>query len=441
VRRSPLVATLLARAGRGAELGLGRMRAALDALGRPDRALPVVHVAGTNGKGSTAAMVEAVGRAAGLRTGLYTSPHLGRLEERIRIDGAPIGETLFEEGLAAALDPALPALTFFEAMTVAALFAMRRAGVELAVLEVGLGGRLDATNVVERPLVTAITSIGLDHTVLLGADLASIAREKAGIFKPGVPVVLGPMPAEALEAALAVARATGSGRVARVVEADTLAPADDATVLVERRRWPEAAVRVAGPGGALFEAAVALAGAHQARNAAVAAAISWELAPRWPRLSAALATGLARVDWPGRLERIERDGTHILLDCAHNLDGVEALVAGLGGRLDPARTTLVFGALTDKPWRAMLERLGALAHRRIYAPALAARVGTKEAVPPQALAAALPGEAAPSPATALAHTLAGSQPGDTVLVAGSIYLVGAVRAALFGLAGDGPVPL
>src|SRR5580692_1218800 len=224
---------LQARAPRGMVLGLDRVRVALAAVGDPHLDLCAVHVAGSNGKGSTSAMVESIAREAGLRAGLYTSPHLCRFAERIRVDGLPIEDGPFERCPAA--------LTFFESLTVAAFLAFREARLDVAVIEVGLGGRLDATNVLEAPLATAITSISLEHTAVLGDTLDAIAREKAGILKPGAPVVLGVLPEEADRAIVEVAARVGTGPI-------------------ERPRVPPCPPGLAGP--------------HQARNAAVAAALA-----------------------------------------------------------------------------------------------------------------------------------------------------------------------
>jgi dihydrofolate synthase/folylpolyglutamate synthase len=256
----------------GVSFGLDRIREALARLGHPERACVTLQVAGTNGKGSTAAMTEAILRAAGLRTGLFTSPHLARFTERIRIDGAEIdGDRL------AALDPAVVAtgvpLTYFEISAVLAFRAFAEEGVDVAVLETGLGGRLDAVTAAS-PVATAITSIGLDHTDLLGDTLEAIAREKAGIAKPGVPLLLGPLPPEA-DAEIARVAVTAGAPVRRF-GVDFFAP----------------------------ETPPALAGAHQRSNAAIAVALA-EIAAlaRGQVLSSSdVARGLTQVTWPGRME-------------------------------------------------------------------------------------------------------------------------------------------
>jgi dihydrofolate synthase / folylpolyglutamate synthase len=390
------------------EFGLGRVRAALAGLGDPHEAVPVVHVAGTNGKGSVSAMIESIARAAGLSTGLYTSPHLCRFAERIRLDGEPISDERFASALRAVIERCPPDLTFFESFTVAAFVAFREAAVDLAVVEVGLGGRLDATNVVSAPVATAITSIALDHTELLGGSLELIAAEKAGILKRGAPVAIGPLEPEALAVVKRVARDVGAGPVVRCE---------------------------ALPAGAH----VGLSGPHQRQNAGVAAAVAHALAARWPAMPPAIGAGLARVAWPGRFERLERDGVMLVLDCAHNPHGAEALVRAVHDawpQWDPDRATLVFGALADKDYCAMLRLLAPLAARRIYtSPQGRAPASADE------LARIMPGAHVEPAAEAVRRAIAASREGERVVVAGSMYLIGEVRAALLGIEADPLVAL
>ncbi|WP_437275549.1 folylpolyglutamate synthase/dihydrofolate synthase family protein [Sorangium sp. So ce375] len=431
-RLPALLEALGQRAPRGMELGLGRVREALSALGDPHEGLPAVHVAGTNGKGSVCAMVESIARAAGLRTGLYTSPHLSRFAERIRVGGEMIGDAALERALAAALERVPSPLTFFEALTVAAFVAFREADVDLAILEVGLGGRLDATNVIAAPLCTAITSIALDHQAVLGTTLADIAREKAGILKPGAPAVLGLLDPEADAAIEATARAIGAGPRLRVARAERGGRA--AEIAVERRGR---AAHVAGPGRRELEVQLGLRGAHQAENAGVAAGIAWQLAGRWPEVDQALAGGLAAARWPGRLERIDAGGAQVLLDCAHNPHGAQALAAWLDEEgPGAARTVLVFGAMADKGWGEMLQALAPRVHRRFYVTPKG-----RAAAPLDALREVAPGEALGDPRAAVARAIEVAGPSGLVVVAGSIYLVGEVRSALLGIAPDPVVTL
>lgn len=418
------LSALQARAPRGMVLGLDRVEHALAALGDPHRDLRAIHIAGSNGKGSTSAMVESVARAAGLRTGLYTSPHLCRFAERIRIDGAPIGDDAFERALGAVLDRCRADLTFFESLTVAAFQAFREARVDVAVLEVGLGGRLDATNVIARPIATAITSISLEHTAILGDTLEAIAQEKAGIFKPGAPVVLGPLPREAERAAIEAAMRVGAYPIDRVGSQI-------------RVSFDGAVTTIDGPGeDDRVVATLRLAGAHQAENAGVAVGLVHHLAARFPDrpLREATQAGLESAEWPGRLERIERDGVTVILDAAHNPEGMAQLARTPLG--DPARVALVFGALADKRWPDMLRVIAKLATRRYYT-----EPKGRAPAPLADLDRVAPGVPVAAPRAAVRRALAESAPGDTVLVTGSIYLVGEVRAELLGIEADPVIAL
>jgi dihydrofolate synthase/folylpolyglutamate synthase len=442
---SPLVAKLTAlqaRVPRGMLLGLDRVEHALAALGSPHLGLRAVHVAGSNGKGSTSAMIEAIARAAGLRTGLYTSPHLCRFAERIRLGGEPIDDVSFERSLAAVLDHCRPDLTFFESLTVAAFHAFREARVDLAVLEVGLGGRLDATNVIPAPLATAVTSIALEHTAILGDTIALIAREKAGILKPGAPVVLGPLAPEADEAIAEVAARVGAGPIYRVQRDGAWTPG------VIRARWDGGVTDLHGPTDAdRFHGTPALLGGHQADNAGVALGVARCLAAHHLLLDPVGATfvGLTTARWPGRYERIaieaetEAAQVTVILDGAHNPEGalrLAELIAAENPSGDPARRALVFGALADKRWTDMLAPLAPLAARRYY-------TEPKGRAPADLadLRAFAPGEGVADPREAINRAVAESRPGDTVLVTGSIYLVGEIRAHLLGIAADPVIAL
>ena len=433
-RLIPLVDDLMRRAGRGMSLGLDRMYAALAALGNPEKKRRFFHVTGTNGKGSTSAMVEAIAREAGLRTGLYTSPHLCRFAERIRVGGEPLTDTALADALERVVAVAPEGLTFFEAMTLAAFVAFDAADVEVGVIEVGIGGTLDATNVLERPLGTAITSVALDHTALLGDTHGAIARDKAGIFRRDVPVVLGPLDDEALAAALDGANAVGAGPIWRVARPGEAASNAGGVQVFEAKALPDGRAWIEGLLPDVVEARLGLVGAHQISNAAVAAAL---VAVALPELGGSIARGLAATRWPGRLETIEVEGKTVLLDCAHNPHGAMTLaehVSSLG--YSPDRVVLVFGALVDKAWMGMLDTLGPLADRRVYAePKGRAPAKVDE------LAARFPGAAAPEGRDAIRQALGMASPGDLVVVAGSIYLVGEIRGELLGLACDPVVAL
>jgi dihydrofolate synthase/folylpolyglutamate synthase len=389
-------------------LGLEPMRVACARAGHPEATFPAVHVAGTNGKGSVCAMVEAIARAKGCTTGLYTSPHLCRFAERIRIDGQPVSDEVLGSLLERALD-AGPDLSFFETATLAAFLAFRDSAVDVAVLEVGMGGRFDATNVIPLPRAAAITRIALDHTDRLGTTLVAIAREKAGIAKPGLDLVLGRMPAEVRAAIDAVAWAHGA-----------------TTTSIDEEPFP---------------ARIGLVGAHQRHNARIAAALGSRLGAS----AAAIERGLAGVQWPGRLERIG----NVLLDAAHNPDGAEALAAHLRSlAIPPSRVALVFGTLGDKDWGPMLDALAPLAETRVYvAPSGASRNG----IDPAAMEARHAGRIAASLPEALVAlgvktvgwtgAPASASAPALVVVAGSLVLVGHARALLLGLPRDPPVAL
>jgi dihydrofolate synthase / folylpolyglutamate synthase len=382
----------------GVDMGLERVRVALARLGDPQKKFAAVQIAGTNGKGSTAAMAEAILRAAGLRTGLTTSPHLARFTERVRVAGVEAdGDHL------AALDERIVAtgvpLTYFEIATVLAFLAFAEAGVELAVLETGLGGRLDAVTTCE-PLATAITSIGFDHMAYLGTTLTAIAREKAGILKPNIPCFLGRLPDEA-HAEIA-RRASEIGAPLRYLGRD-----------------------FSPPGGPL-----SLAGPHQRNNAALAVALARAAKDHLGRPLAAttIADALAHTVWPGRLERIEPD---LLLDCAHNADGARALAAALPEIAAGRRIVLLMSVAEDKQPRAIFEALGPLAHTLVATRADSPRALFAEPLALEAARFVSRRLAVTDPWDALAEARRRAA-GGLVVVCGSMFLVGPLRARLLG---------
>jgi dihydrofolate synthase/folylpolyglutamate synthase len=342
----------------GIKFGLENMTTIVDALGHPERSYPTIHVAGTNGKGSVAAMVDAGLRAAGFHSGRYTSPHLVDVHERFVIDGRPLEPERLEaavnhlRSLVAGLIAngrlgAQP--TFFEVTTAIAFEVFRSAAVNVAVCEVGMGGRLDATNVLT-PLVTAITSIGHDHQQYLGNSLGEIAIEKAGIIKPGIPVILG-----RLDPASAAVIATVAGdRGAPCIDA-----AQGATVVDDGiGETGGLRIRVRTPRRDYGPIDLALAGAHQIDNALVAVRILEAVDERGlPVPLEAVRRGLSSVRWPGRLDRrILPDGRDVLLDAAHNLEGAAALARFLGAEGGSPRV-LIFTAMADKDISNMLGAL------------------------------------------------------------------------------------
>ncbi|MEO8259643.1 MAG: folylpolyglutamate synthase/dihydrofolate synthase family protein [Acidobacteriota bacterium] len=410
----------------GIKFGLENIRTLVGALGHPDRAFRSIHIAGTNGKGSVTAMVDAGLRAAGHRSARFTSPHLIDLTERFAIDDRPVSggalvaaiadlRTRVEALIASGALRAQP--TFFEATTALALELFRRAGVDTAVIEVGLGGRLDSTNVIT-PVVTAITSIAFDHEAYLGHTLAAIATEKAGIIKPAVPVVVGRVPAEAETAIDAVARARG----ALVVRAW------DGVIVEPLPRTPGAAtrVRLRTPARDYGDVTLSLRGAHQIGNAVVAVRLLELLDQRGLAVpSAAVVGGLGSVTWPGRLDhRRLSGGREMLLDAAHNPDGA-AMLAGYIAETFEDKPPLVFAAMRDKDaarmFEALLPSVGAL---------IVTRASTARSAEPETLAqhaaAVAPGlrvivEPDRAAALAAAWTMA-----PRIVVAGSIFLLGDV---------------
>lgn len=409
---------LYALKARGVSFGIDRMRAFAAALGNPERAVPVIHIAGTNGKGSVAAMVASILRAAGKRVGMYTSPHLVRLGERVQVDGVPLSEAEIMayvaelEPKAAELERAMPgeAPSFFEFMTAMAFLQFARRGCDVAVVEVGLGGRLDATNIVT-PLVGVITSIGLDHCEILGESLAEIAAEKAGIIKPGVPVVMGRLPDEAE----AVVRKIATERGAPLISVREVFGEEPAA-------YPRAGLE----------------GDYQRVNAATATLVARELATRFGVAEGHFAQGLASVSWPGRWQRARlADGRLIVLDASHNPEGA-AVLDGLLAKLviETGRAPVVVtGVLGAARARALLEVVGRHAREiHLARPQQARASGFEE------LEALVPagffargGRVARGAVETLfprAGACAAGEADDVIVVTGSIYLLGEVLARL-----------
>ncbi len=387
------------------KFGLDTTRALLGRLGDPHTVLPSIHIGGTNGKGSVATLVAEALSAAGWRVGLYTSPHLVSFRERIRVDGVAIPE----EAVAmwtARMRPLIQELgaTFFEATTAMAFADFAARGAEIAVVEVGLGGRLDSTNVVT-PLVSAVTKIARDHMKYLGDSLADIAREKAGIAKPGVPFVIGERDPVLVEVLRAEAR-----RIARAAGRRA-----DVRVLPPAYEWR-------GPLG--------LKGPHQRRNAGVAHGILMALPERWRPGPEAIAEGFRAARVPGRLDRRGK----WLFDVAHNPDGMEALVSALRAEPPPGPVHALVSILGDKEWATMLVWLDAMVERGVLtvAPSAAERgwdlgwlrewLARRDRPPAHARWTLIPDFDA---------ALRAVQPGaGTVLVTGSFHTVGDVMEAL-----------
>ncbi len=399
------------------DLSLDRLRRLLAALGHPERRLPpVLHVAGTNGKGSTSATIRAVAEAGGLRVHVFTSPHLVRFRERIRLAGRLVEDAALSEALehVERVNDGAP-ITVFEVITAAALHLFAAVPADLCVLEVGLGGRGDATNVVDRPAACAITSISLDHQDLLGEGLAAIAKEKAGILKSGVPTATGAQPAEALDALLAAAAATGAPLLVRGRDWDVTERPDG--LLFQDARG---SLRLPRPG---------LLGAHQVDNAGVAVAA---LRASDLGLPDAAYAGIAEARWPARLQRLRGalaallpPGWELWLDGGHNPGAGAALAAQLAAWADrPA--FLVVGMKAGKDLEGFLRPL--LPHAAgVWA---VREPGQHLGAPPEVVAAATGGLARIGPRVADAlRALSDASPGGPsarVLVCGSLYLAGEV---------------
>lgn len=351
------------------QLKLDRMRTLLHRLGNPDAGIPIIHVAGTKGKGSTSALIAAILHAAGYDVGVYSSPHLEQLEERFTINGVPctpdelvalvdrirpVVQQMDDAGIAAGDSSYSP--TFFELTTALALMHFADRQVDAVVLEVGLGGRLDSTNVCQ-PVVTVVTNISLDHTKQLGDTTAKIAAEKGGIIKHGVPVILGTLDDQAHAVLLEIARQHG----ARVIE-----PPRDFTVNYRAPHEVDAHAShgeidfAAGHGDEMFTLAAAplrMLGQHQAANAGIALAVALELRRQgWLISTDAMRSGLAEATLPGRIEVVGRRPT-VVLDVAHNVASVEALVESLGESFAATERVLVFAASKDKDALGMLRLL------------------------------------------------------------------------------------
>ena len=395
----------------GIKLGLENIRTLLDALGRPQDAWRSVHIAGTNGKGSVAAMVERGLRAAGLHTGRYTSPHLSAIEERVALDGVPVDPATFAGVTAdvlAVMDTCIQtgaltvSPTFFEVSTAIAFEIFRRAKVDVAVVEVGLGGRFDATNILT-PEVTAITTIAFDHERHLGHTLAAIAYEKAGIAKRDVPLIVGRVPPEAADKIRQVAGEAGAAVI-------------DAHATTTDRVYPPLKL--------------ALPGRHQLENAAVAVSILETWSAMVSRISTeAIVTGLTECEWPARLEWIRLPGgAKVLIDAAHNPSGALALADYLRDAA-VAPLPIVFAVMADKDVDGMIAALAPVASMFV-----ATTVPHKRAKPAAALAdvirriapAAIV-EVEESPEAAVARAVAGH---ERAVAAGSIFLIGPLRARL-----------
>lgn len=403
------------------DLRLERVDQALALFGHPEKKYASFHIAGTNGKGSTAAMIHRILSAADYRTALYTSPHLVSFTERIRIGDTEItadevvalADEIWDRTAAADIP-----LTFFEFVTVMAFIYFARNAIDVAVVEVGLGGRLDATNLV-RPAVSVVTTISKDHEAYLGSDLVSIAREKGGIIKKGIPVVCGVLSPEAAEAIAEIAVANESPFY--ILERNFISSLKTGGTFDYK-----------GGNWCFQDLLVRLCGDHQRRNAAVAVA-ALEVARRdFPVDENAVRWGLQTVVWPGRLE-VMLQRPNVILDGAHNGEGVMALVDELGSLRGRGQVKMLFAAMEDKDWRFMLDALSATVDEIVLT-----RVSMERSADPRQLATHLAGKIShrlvDDSRAGLSFLLESARPDDVILVAGSLYLLGEVRPMLERLA-------
>jgi dihydrofolate synthase/folylpolyglutamate synthase len=418
VNRHPILSAVAQNASR---LGLSRMRSFLDHLGGPLGTYPIIHVAGTNGKGSVIQLLSSILQEAGYRVGAYTSPHLQRLNERIKIDGVEISDPDLDallHGLEATRErwareigggvaDSEATLNFFELLTAAGLLHMGRAGVDIGLVEVGLGGRLDATNLVD-PLVSVIVTVSLDHRDRLGPDIASIASEKAGVIKPGRPIVVGPLPSDALK----VIRLTAVER-----DAPLIVSGEDFRTL----RSEGGHLSWTCGGQTLRDLPLGLPGEHQVENAGVALAVLQAISEKLPVDEAHIRTGLASARHPGRLERLADD---LLIDSAHNGDGAATLARYLAALPRDRPRTLVLGTSVGKDIRAMGVLLAPQVDTILTTHCTHPRAATAADI-----AAALVGVDLPIlPAGPIEQALPLARDGRSlVIVAGSVHIAGAAR--------------
>lgn len=411
-----------------AKFDLENITVLAERLGRPERAYPTIHIAGTNGKGSTAAFIESILRHAGYRTGLYTSPHLERINERVRIQGEAIPDdafadgfskiqTLIEELLAEGKLRAHP--TFFECMTALGFEAFAQAGIDAGIFEVGLGGRLDATNILQ-PTVAVITRVDFDHENFLGHSLREIASEKAAILKPGIPAIVTAQQPEAAGVILARAESVG----APVIE--TARTFEIAGCSFDEGRIRANAVEVATR--RTLRIAPRLPGRFQLQNALNAAAVGRHLQSQgWRIPDLAIEEGIASAEWPGRMERL---GTNpdIYLDGAHNPGAARELAEFLRQNFATRKVRMLFGALRDKAVDEIAGILFPMAEEVVFT-----EPGTSRAISAAQLAEIAGHHAARfsivrDAEEAFESALASSAPSDALFITGSLYLVGQIRS-------------
>jgi dihydrofolate synthase / folylpolyglutamate synthase len=414
---------------------LKHMRVLLSALEHPERQVPGVLIAGTNGKGSTAATLASIFQASGLRTGLYTSPHLVRINERIRIDGAAIADDEFallhdmvdrtaERLVAEGELPWHP--SFFEMLTAMAFEHFARKKVDIAVLEVGMGGRLDATNVIE-PRVSVITDISLDHQKFLGNTVAEIAREKAGILRRNGVAVLLPQQREVNDVIGNAILELESRAVSAVPYVPPVSPGSESYLKGAVARYPLQVM------GEEITVETPLLGRHQLRNIALAIAAAEELANQgFPVTAKSIEQGISQTRWPGRFQIIPAtsETQEIIFDVAHNPAGAWALRSTLSAMYEDRQLTFVFGAMQDKAIREITEILFPVAARVILTPADNPRSATPAGIREASKRIEVEMEDAPNVPAALRRAKTVGGPGGVIVVTGSIYIVGEAMRSL-----------
>ena len=414
-----------------ATAGLDRTRELLSALGSPDRAYPIIHVAGTKGKGSTCAFIESMARQSGLRTGMFTTPHLHSVRERIQIDGIPISEETWAAGMercARAVSlvetehEELGRITAFEINTALALLVFGNALVDLGIVEVGLGGRLDATNVVA-PRVSVITPVSYDHQAILGDTLSQIASEKAGIIKPETPVIVAPQEPEA------------------AAEIASRAEALNAPLYRAGTHWSTSYVSgratLSGPWGEIGNLELGLRGRHQAGNAGAALMALWLLNPALIADTGAVADGLQGVQWPGRYEVIQEKPT-VIVDGAHNGASMGVLADALLDEFPNREFVVVFGSYMDKHLDDMLSELEPLRPTLIATRSLSPRARDTSSILDVARLKDFDVDEQPSVGDAIEAALGMAGPRTVIVATGSLSIVALTREHV-GLADVAPV--
>ena len=395
----------------GIKFGLSKTENLLRAFGNPHSGQNYIHIAGTNGKGSVATFMGSILQEAGYRVGMYVSPHLVRFTERFRINGEEISQkktTELIKELRTVINPDEPP-TFFEAVTAMAILHFAREKTDVAIMEVGMGGRLDATNVIT-PLVTGITNISMEHQEYLGNRLSHIAREKAGVIKTGIDVVTAVTQSQVIEQFKSIAEQRGAPmlRVGKDV----------------KYRTTRSGFHFFGQSRRMKGLQLGLRGIHQARNAALALGMMERLETKgFPHTTGQIREGLKKADWPGRMQVIRENPT-ILLDGAHNAAAIRALARTVQSDFSYHRMILVMGVMADKDIPTLLRAIVPISHRVLYTRPVYSRAADPRVLMEKARSLNTPGEVVPSLREALVKAQGIASPGDLIVVCGSLFTVG-----------------